>query len=421
MPACKAATRPVCAALIRDLAPETRDPDNAEFLRALLVLGGALFVLTIATYLATTNWAGAFPRDKATLVLGRDFLNLWMYGRALFEGGEPARFYDVATYNDALAHMLGAGYPGQNWPNPPTALVVMAPFGLLELFPRAVGVVRGERACLLSRRPSRSRGPAHARDRRGVAGGAALRALRPKLVADDGGAACDLRAARQAPYSRGRADRAAHGQAAARHPLSLCADRIGPLARVLCGRRHRAGAARGQRRARRHRELACLHRQGAAAAARGAAGCRRHRDAVPSDHLHEYPRARRQPCRRDHPVRFHARCRRRRVGRVPLSQGRRPAHAAGAVLRLHGVGLALYGRLRSAAADLCRGRADRRGEARRAEAGGWRSWCTGPLPCNCCSERCSFPDPASSRRCLRRICCSGCSGLSRSSVAQPAE
>jgi Glycosyltransferase family 87 len=27
------------------------------------------------------------------------------------------------------------GYPGQNWPNPPTALVVMAPFGLLNYFP----------------------------------------------------------------------------------------------------------------------------------------------------------------------------------------------------------------------------------------------------------------------------------------------
>jgi hypothetical protein len=115
-----------------DLTPETRD---AEFLRALLVLGGTLFVLTVATYLATTSWSGAFPRDKATLVLGRDFLNLWMYGRALFESGEPSRFYDVATYNDALAQMLGAGYPGQNWPNPPTALVLMAPFGLLNYFP----------------------------------------------------------------------------------------------------------------------------------------------------------------------------------------------------------------------------------------------------------------------------------------------
>ena len=120
--------------LIRNLAPATREPQNAEFLRALAILGGALFVLTLVSYLLTTNWSGAFPRDKATLVLGRDFLNLWMYGVASFEP-DPARYYDLATYNNALAHMLGPGYPGQNWPNPPTALVVMAAFGLLNYFP----------------------------------------------------------------------------------------------------------------------------------------------------------------------------------------------------------------------------------------------------------------------------------------------
>jgi hypothetical protein len=120
--------------LIRNLAPATREPQNAEFLRALAILGGALFVLTLVSYLLTTNWTGAFPRDKATLVLGRDFLNLWMYGVAAFEP-DSSRFYDLATYNHQLANMLGPGYPGQNWPNPPTALVVMAPFGLLSYFP----------------------------------------------------------------------------------------------------------------------------------------------------------------------------------------------------------------------------------------------------------------------------------------------
>src|SRR5215470_8672283 len=120
--------------LLQTCVPATREPANAEFLRALLLLGGALFVLTFASYLATTNWAGAFPRDKATLVVGRDFLNLWMYGVAAFEN-DPARYYDIATYNQTLAHLLGPGYPGQNWPNPPTALVVMAPFGMLNYFP----------------------------------------------------------------------------------------------------------------------------------------------------------------------------------------------------------------------------------------------------------------------------------------------
>ena len=194
--------------------------------------------------------------------------------------------------------MLGPGYPGQNWPNPPTALVVMAPFGLLNYFPALIAwwavsllafYLAGRREvadwrilvvaavspaallCVLSGQSS-------------LLTTAALLAIFAQL---------DKR-----PSSRGRADRAAHGQAAARHSLSLRADRFKPLACVCRGRPHRTGAARGQRRARRDRKLARLHRQGAAAAARSAAGCRRHRDAVSPDRLHEYPRARRQPRRR---------------------------------------------------------------------------------------------------------------------------
>jgi len=119
------------------LLPQADAPEDAEFLRALLVLGGALFVLAMLTYFWTTNWTWPFPRDKATLVLGRDFLNLWMYGRAAWDV-DPARFYDIATYNSELARLLGPLYPGQNWPNPPTALVVMAPFGLLAYFPALI-------------------------------------------------------------------------------------------------------------------------------------------------------------------------------------------------------------------------------------------------------------------------------------------
>lgn len=119
------------------LLPATDEPEDAEFLRALLLLGGALFTLALLTYVCTTSWTWPFPRDKATLVVGRDFLNLWMYGRAVLDA-DPARFYDIATYNGELARLLGPGYPGQNWPNPPTALVVMAPFGLLAYFPALI-------------------------------------------------------------------------------------------------------------------------------------------------------------------------------------------------------------------------------------------------------------------------------------------
>jgi hypothetical protein len=127
-----------CAArFLRSLIPHTDNPEDAEFLRGLLLLGGALFTLALLAYACTTNWTWPFPRDKVTLVLGRDFLNFWMYGRAVADT-DPTRFYDLVTYNAELAKLLGPGYPGQNWPNPPTALVVMAPFGLLAYFPALI-------------------------------------------------------------------------------------------------------------------------------------------------------------------------------------------------------------------------------------------------------------------------------------------
>lgn len=110
------------------------NPRDREFLRDLLLLGGILFALTAAAYLATSTWTLPFPRDKTGLVVGRDFLNLWMYGRAIADA-DPARFYDITVYNAELTKLLGAGYPGQNWPNPPTALLPMTPFGVLGFFP----------------------------------------------------------------------------------------------------------------------------------------------------------------------------------------------------------------------------------------------------------------------------------------------
>lgn len=114
--------------------PAIANPRDREFLRDLLLLGGILFALTAAAYLATSTWTLPFPRDKTGLVVGRDFLNLWMYGRAVTDA-DPQRFYDIAVYNTELSRLLGAGYPGQNWPNPPTALLPMTPFGILGFFP----------------------------------------------------------------------------------------------------------------------------------------------------------------------------------------------------------------------------------------------------------------------------------------------
>jgi hypothetical protein len=67
-------------------------------------------------------------------VVGRDFLNFWMYGRAATLP-DPGQWYDAAAYQHELAALLGAGYPGQNWSYPPTVMLIAAPFGQLGYLP----------------------------------------------------------------------------------------------------------------------------------------------------------------------------------------------------------------------------------------------------------------------------------------------
>jgi hypothetical protein len=96
-----------------------------------LALLGALAALTFAiAFYRATDWTAQFPRDATTLAAGRDFLNFWMAGRAA-HAPDPGRYYDVATYNRALAETVGPGYPPQTWSYPPTQLLIAAPFGLL--------------------------------------------------------------------------------------------------------------------------------------------------------------------------------------------------------------------------------------------------------------------------------------------------
>jgi len=113
------------------LMPGFATPDDRIFHRDLVIFGLIAFALTVAVYLATTSWHLPFPRDNTTLVLGRDFLNLWMYGRAA-DTPDPSRFYDVGTYNAELLSLLGQGYPGQNWSYPPSVMLLASPFARLD-------------------------------------------------------------------------------------------------------------------------------------------------------------------------------------------------------------------------------------------------------------------------------------------------
>jgi hypothetical protein len=110
-------------------------PDDAgDLLKTFAILGGFFFLAAAGTYLYGLDWRTPFPRDGSTLVVGRDFLNFWMYGRAAALP-DPGRWYDAALYQRELANLLGPGYPGQNWSYPPTIMLLAGPFGRLGYLP----------------------------------------------------------------------------------------------------------------------------------------------------------------------------------------------------------------------------------------------------------------------------------------------
>ena len=98
--------------------------------RAFLMLGALAFVGTAIAYLLTISWVAPIPRDSTGLVVGRDFLNFWMYGRATALP-DPQRFYDPLVYARELATLLWPDYPAQNFSYPPTIMLLAAPFGRL--------------------------------------------------------------------------------------------------------------------------------------------------------------------------------------------------------------------------------------------------------------------------------------------------
>src|ERR1019366_7265700 len=108
--------------------------ENRDFIRSLAILGSFFFVAAAIGYVATMSWDAPIPRDGTTLVVGRDFLNYWMYGRVAGMP-DPGQFYDLHTYNGELARFLGPGYPGQNLPNPPSFMLLAWPFARLPYLP----------------------------------------------------------------------------------------------------------------------------------------------------------------------------------------------------------------------------------------------------------------------------------------------
>jgi hypothetical protein len=112
------------------LNPPALARDDGALLRDCAVLGSLLFAITLVAYVWTIDWRGAIPRDGSTLAVGRDFLNLWMYGRAA-ANADPGQFYDLAVYHSAIRDLFGMEFSGQNWSYPPSIMLLAAPFGQL--------------------------------------------------------------------------------------------------------------------------------------------------------------------------------------------------------------------------------------------------------------------------------------------------
>jgi len=112
---------------------ETRgeDRDNIRVLAIVAVIWAAS---ALALYTWKISWVPTMPRDTIGGVVGRDFLNFWMYGRAAWLP-DPGRFYDPHIYNEMVTAFLGTHYPGQNWSYPPSIMFLAAPFGRLSYFP----------------------------------------------------------------------------------------------------------------------------------------------------------------------------------------------------------------------------------------------------------------------------------------------
>ena len=80
------------------------------------------------------DWNHVIPRDGTGLIVGRDFISFWVAGQVAWEP-DPARFYDLATYQAHIATVAGPDYPGQVWSYPPSIMLLAWPLSILLYLP----------------------------------------------------------------------------------------------------------------------------------------------------------------------------------------------------------------------------------------------------------------------------------------------
>jgi alpha-1,2-mannosyltransferase len=106
-------------------------------LYAKLTVAAAVFL--VMHEIGILVFAGWPPHDRPWVdhqhyIFGRDFLNTWLGGRSVFDGG-PAPWFNFHVYNEAIRQILGIPYPESYWSYPPHILLFIWPFGLMPYLP----------------------------------------------------------------------------------------------------------------------------------------------------------------------------------------------------------------------------------------------------------------------------------------------
>ena len=121
--------------------PLSRSAAKPEDLYAKSTAAAAVFCAILEFSYFRSFWHGRLPSlsipsvDGYGFALGRDFINVWMGGRAAFSGG-PEPWFDFATYNLALKQIAGDPQLADHfWSYPPHLLLFIWPVGLLPYLP----------------------------------------------------------------------------------------------------------------------------------------------------------------------------------------------------------------------------------------------------------------------------------------------
>ncbi len=93
-------------------------------------LGGILAAAILVYYAKDLHGRLPFLKDDADYIIGRDFFNTWLYGRAAVLP-DPGRFYDHAVYVAWFSKLVPENVLDHIWSYPPQFFLMATPFGQL--------------------------------------------------------------------------------------------------------------------------------------------------------------------------------------------------------------------------------------------------------------------------------------------------